>query len=417
MDIDVDLLKKSEKKRRRQSEEKVPVAPFKKRRLAQGDTPPSKHVQEKEVDELFEDYSGLSSSDDSFVVDDEPKTRRSSRRRKEVTYEESDEDDIFFKSGLSDPVAEAESAVRAGFPISEMADFEKEFFPYHAEKFQSRYIGLRNLILHNWKMNVFEFLTLEKIKNSVKPEFHEEVATIWEFLMRHGHINAFIPDNNKRMVPLNKKKRIVIIGAGTCGVTCGQQLTQFGYDVVILEGNDRIGGRVRSDNRFGVTVDMGAAILTGLIGNPLDDIYQQTDAHGQKIGSKAHLKTVTGETIDKETDILMDTMFNGLLNSAAQLKRLDGVDESLGVKMRSIIPNLSERDLSVLHWYFANLEYACAADLDLLSLKHWDQDDPHDFSGDHLLMTRGYVELISAIADGLDIRLNTPVSKVNFFAD
>lgn len=45
---------------------------------------------------------------------------------------------------------------------------------------------------------------------------------------------------------------------------------------------------------------------------------------------------------------------------------------------------LSTRDRQILDWHFANLEFANATPLSLLSLKHWDQDDDFEFSGSHL---------------------------------
>ena len=38
----------------------------------------------------------------------------------------------------------------------------------------------------------------------------------------------------------------------------------------------------------------------------------------------------------------------------------------------------------VLDWHFANLEFANATPLSLLSLQHWDQDDEFEFSGSHM---------------------------------
>ncbi|KAK6636771.1 Lysine-specific histone demethylase 1A [Polyplax serrata] len=45
---------------------------------------------------------------------------------------------------------------------------------------------------------------------------------------------------------------------------------------------------------------------------------------------------------------------------------------------------LSSRDRQILDWHFANLEFANATPLNNLSLKHWDQDDDFEFSGNHL---------------------------------
>lgn len=48
---------------------------------------------------------------------------------------------------------------------------------------------------------------------------------------------------------------------------------------------------------------------------------------------------------------------------------------------------LSVRDRQILDWHFANLEFANATPLGNLSLKHWDQDDDFEFTGNHLTGT------------------------------
>jgi hypothetical protein len=45
---------------------------------------------------------------------------------------------------------------------------------------------------------------------------------------------------------------------------------------------------------------------------------------------------------------------------------------------------LSLNDRQVLDWHFANLEFANATPLSYLSLKHWDQDDEFEFTGQHM---------------------------------
>ena len=40
----------------------------------------------------------------------------------------------------------------------------------------------------------------------------------------------------------------------------------------------------------------------------------------------------------------------------------------------------------MLDWHFANLEFANAAPLRTLSLRTWDQDDPHEMQGAHCFL-------------------------------
>ena len=75
---------------------------------------------------------------------------------------------------------------------------------------------------------------------------------------------------------------------------------------------------------------------------------------------------------------------------------------------------LSPRDRQILDWHFANLEFANAAPLSKLSLKHWDQDDEFEFTGSHLACPDGYDHLPQQLVKGLDVRLNTEATAVHY---
>ncbi|NKY59555.1 flavin monoamine oxidase family protein [Nocardia flavorosea] len=51
---------------------------------------------------------------------------------------------------------------------------------------------------------------------------------------------------------------VVIVGAGLSGLTSADQLIRAGYEVVVLEGRDRVGGRIRTTEIADVPVDAGA---------------------------------------------------------------------------------------------------------------------------------------------------------------
>lgn len=51
---------------------------------------------------------------------------------------------------------------------------------------------------------------------------------------------------------------VVIVGAGLAGLSAADQLTQAGHDVLVLEGRDRVGGRIHTVEVAGIPVDAGA---------------------------------------------------------------------------------------------------------------------------------------------------------------
>jgi monoamine oxidase len=51
---------------------------------------------------------------------------------------------------------------------------------------------------------------------------------------------------------------VVVVGAGLAGLTAADELTRAGHDVLVVEGRDRVGGRIRTTHVAGVPVDAGA---------------------------------------------------------------------------------------------------------------------------------------------------------------
>lgn len=54
---------------------------------------------------------------------------------------------------------------------------------------------------------------------------------------------------------------VVVVGAGFAGLTAARNLTELGYDVLVLEGRDRVGGRSYTTTIAGVPVDLGGTFV------------------------------------------------------------------------------------------------------------------------------------------------------------
>ena len=384
----------------------------------------------------------------------------------------SDEDTPDSDSGLGAPPAS--EPAEAGAAPAEAGDFEDPsagkdeqwkaarfvgLYPYHVTpKERCRlprglvhalseaggdepYLEMRNHILCLWNGDPKKFLTLEAVTRDVRQDKLALAKDIYLFLNRYGYINAgILPDHpafNEPGVNNPKKVRILVIGAGMSGVTAARQLKALGHDVVVLEARDRVGGRVNTDTkRFQSPVDLGASIITGLVGNPIGVLTRQLDTKVHSINTDCPLYTPDGSRLDSELDDRMWDTHNKILDEAdvlrgkkptsfkSALRAMDSYDLSRANlldawnKVRlSRRDDLTQRELEIMYWHITNLEYGCAADLSELSLQHWDQDDPYGFQGAHLFLKDGYASIVKELAQDIDIRLRHQVTRVQYGSD
>lgn len=54
---------------------------------------------------------------------------------------------------------------------------------------------------------------------------------------------------------------VVVVGAGFAGLSAAHDLVGHGYDVVVLEGRDRVGGRSSTTTIAGTPIDLGATFV------------------------------------------------------------------------------------------------------------------------------------------------------------
>ncbi len=62
---------------------------------------------------------------------------------------------------------------------------------------------------------------------------------------------------------MTKDKKITIVGAGISGLTAAKLLNEAGFEVLILEASNHIGGRVNTVNKNGYLLDRGFQVLLG----------------------------------------------------------------------------------------------------------------------------------------------------------
>lgn len=79
-----------------------------------------------------------------------------------------------------------------------------------------------------------------------------------------------------------KHKSIIVVGAGAAGLAAANKIASAGVDVKVVEARDRIGGRVWTDDSWGLPLDLGASWIHGVKGNPLSELVSKIEAERKK---------------------------------------------------------------------------------------------------------------------------------------
>lgn len=200
---------------------------------------------------------------------------------------------------------------------------------------------------------------------------------------------------------------VIVIGAGVAGLAAARALTAAGRSVVVLEASSWVGGRVRTDRSLGMPFDLGASWIHGTDGNPVTDLAEEAGAPTQELG----FDDVTA--IDE----------GGRRWSSSEIAEAESAfGEVLAVVMEEGEDGASFRDVLTAiepDWFESRLRGFLTSgylafdtgDLDRLSSTLYDEGE--EFGGPEVVLPDGYDRIPAYLADGLDIRLEHPVQRID----
>ncbi len=207
---------------------------------------------------------------------------------------------------------------------------------------------------------------------------------------------------------------VLIIGAGFAGLSAGYHLTQAGREVTILEARDRIGGRVWTSHDFAdLPVEFGGEMIHGNTVNTwewvnklgLKTLHWQKDMHAM-IRTEDDQWLPIDEAREKSPALALTRSWD-----IAHLGEPND-DEDLETYLKRI--GLTEEHLRYTQRMFANSE---GDNMNVLSAKAhaslFHDRDTADGYGDHRILD-GYSAYYNKLAEGLDIRLNTVVTEIDW---
>jgi monoamine oxidase len=203
-------------------------------------------------------------------------------------------------------------------------------------------------------------------------------------------------------------KRVIIIGAGISGLAAAKKLQEKGFTVTVIEAQDKIGGRLRTNRTLGVAFDEGASWIHGTNGNPLTELAQQAGMTSAITDDDSFIAyDLGGELISENLYSQTENEYYSILET---LKNSGSLNQSFETVFNNLYPNYSNNRL----WKFFQSAFLTFDRGDLNNTSSLYYNEGEEFGGDERISTNGFDTIPSFLANGLNIQLNQRVSKIDY---
>lgn len=203
-------------------------------------------------------------------------------------------------------------------------------------------------------------------------------------------------------------KTVIIIGAGISGLAAAKKLKEKGFNVIVLEAQDKVGGRIRTNRSLGVAFDEGASWIHGTNGNPITALAGQAGMNTAFTDDDSRISydiggVLRGATTYDNAETELDTILNSMMHSG-----------NANQSFETIFSGLHPTKINDRLWKFLLSTYVTfdTGDLDKLSSTLYNEGE--EFDGEERIATNGYDTIPNYLATGLNIQLNQRVSKIDY---
>lgn len=207
-----------------------------------------------------------------------------------------------------------------------------------------------------------------------------------------------------------KDKKVIVVGAGISGLAAANKLNQEGFEVLVLEAKDYVGGRIKSENVNGENFEIGASWIHGDKNNPVAEILKQEGAKLVPTNFATSVFYKNGQKVEIDEDNL-----SGFYSILDKEKENGEKDISLmEVWDKFVEKNKNKYSIEELKdlWHILAFDIETEVGTDMKNISTWEYAEEEEMKGGDKLVVGGYNKVISHLANGLDIRLNTIVNKV-----
>lgn len=204
---------------------------------------------------------------------------------------------------------------------------------------------------------------------------------------------------------------VLVIGAGMAGVTAARDARCAGLDVLVVEAQDRVGGRVHTDRKFcDLPVERGAEFIHTAEAGTLPEAREAGFDLLPCNPVEGFLLSIDGV---KSPEIYNDPTFHAMGNMLGDMQRFDGPDMSAA-------EFVAERDVQGAARVMADLMLTIhpLGDQPELSMRGLRDDRVVELElGIDHRVAQGYDALPQWIARDLDVRFGVRIAEIHWTAD
>lgn len=216
-----------------------------------------------------------------------------------------------------------------------------------------------------------------------------------------------------RKLKTGNGRKVLIVGAGAAGLGAARALHDAGYDVVVVEGRDRIGGRVWTDNSFGHPLDLGASWIHESLGNPIRKLTREYDIETAATDYLNVYIARDGQlSLGGEGLYTAFARWNDWLNEAVIYARRQDQDVSIAAALAQARTQFNFNSLQREFMITRKVAFESELGEDLIKVSA--TPDPHEgsFLGNDRLFPDGYIQVLQGLAKDIDVRLGQTVTAI-----
>ncbi len=152
---------------------------------------------------------------------------------------------------------------------------------------------------------------------------------------------------------MTSKPHIGVIGAGISGLRCAAKLSQYGFDVTVLEARKRLGGRICQSDKLGYPIDLGPQWIHTSGDNPLLDIAKKTKTPLNSWNEYINLYDPAGNLLPNDKAVEIDELRWSIVEEAMafsakhenEISKDDSLFDFVAKRVKEVLPDEADQAL------------------------------------------------------------------------